>query len=162
LLYLKFISNWVALLISYLACTWSQLRHVCSNYFRFRNLKPRLNSFEKTDASIMSYPMTSEKECKRKFIAEWRDAKSEPFMCLVSKPFSQQDRLENKKYTFNSSICNLIFDLLLKNNYIRILDHHVKPSIQGRMYCKLHDSSKHNFEDCNMFCQIVKSAIDKG
>ena len=38
----------------------------------------------------------------------------------------------------------------------------MKPSIQGRMYCKLHDSSKHNFEDCNMFCQIVKSAIDKG
>ena len=30
------------------------------------------------------------------------------------------------------------------------------------MYCKLHDSSKHNFEDCNMFRQIVKSAIDKG
>ena len=61
LLYLKFISNWVALLISYLACTWSQLRHVCSNYFRFRNLKPRVNSFEKTDASIISYPITSEK-----------------------------------------------------------------------------------------------------
>ena len=30
------------------------------------------------------------------------------------------------------------------------------------MYCKLHDSSKHNFEDCNMFHQIVKSTIDKG
>ena len=30
------------------------------------------------------------------------------------------------------------------------------------MYCKLHDSFKHSFEDCNMFCQIVKSAIGKG
>ena len=30
------------------------------------------------------------------------------------------------------------------------------------MYCKLHDSFKHNFEDCNMFRQIVKSAIEKG
>ena len=59
-------------------------------------------------------------------------------------------------------MCDKIFDLLLKNNYITILDHHVKPSIQGRMYCKLHDSSKHNFEDCNMFRQIVKSAIEKG
>ena len=59
-------------------------------------------------------------------------------------------------------MCDQIFALLLKNNYIRILDHHVKPSIQGRMYCKLHDSSKHNFEDCNMFRQIVKSAIEKG
>ena len=59
-------------------------------------------------------------------------------------------------------MCDQIFDLLLKNDYIRILDHHVKPSIQGRMYCKLHDSFKHNFEDCNMFRQIVKSAIDSG
>ena len=55
-----------------------------------------------------------------------------------------------------------IFDLLLRNSYIRILDHHVEPSVQGRLYYKLHDSSKHNFEDCNMFHQIVKSAIDKG
>ena len=46
LLYLKFISNWVALLASYLAYAWSQLRHVCSNYFDFRSLKLRLNSFE--------------------------------------------------------------------------------------------------------------------
>ena len=30
------------------------------------------------------------------------------------------------------------------------------------MYCKLHDSSKHNFEDCNIFREIVKSAIDSG
>ena len=59
-------------------------------------------------------------------------------------------------------MCDQIFDLLLKNNYIRILDHHVKPSIQGRIYCKLHDSFKHSIEDCNMFRQIVKSAIDKG
>ena len=59
-------------------------------------------------------------------------------------------------------MCDQIFDLLLKNNYIRILDRHVKPSIQGRMYCKLHDSSKHNFEDCNMFHQIDKSSIEKG
>ena len=31
LLYLKFISNWVSLLASYLAYAWDQLRHVCSN-----------------------------------------------------------------------------------------------------------------------------------
>ena len=86
---------------------------------------------------------------------------NEPFICLTPKSFSQQDRLENKKFTFNSSMCDQIFDLLLKNNYITILDHQVKPSIQGRMYCKLHHSSKHNFEDCNMFRQIVKPAIEK-
>ena len=30
------------------------------------------------------------------------------------------------------------------------------------MYCKLHDSFKHSLGDCNMFRQIVKSAIEKG
>ena len=30
------------------------------------------------------------------------------------------------------------------------------------MYGKSHGSSKHNFEDWNMFRQIVKSAIEKG
>ena len=67
LLYLKFISNWVALLallILYLPCTWSQLRHVCSKYLCFRNLKPRLKSFGKTEASIVSYLRTSEKYAK--------------------------------------------------------------------------------------------------
>ena len=80
---LKFIYTWVALLISYWACTWSQLRHVCSNYFRFRNLKPRLESFERTDGSIISYSKTSEIECETQCIAEWGDAKSEPFVCLT-------------------------------------------------------------------------------
>ena len=97
LLYQKFIYNWVALLVSYLAYTWSQLRHMCSKYFHFKILKPRLNSIDKTDASIISYPKTSVKECKIKFIAKWGDTKSEPFICLTPKPFSQQDRLENKK-----------------------------------------------------------------
>ena len=70
LLYLKFISIWVALLISYLACTWSQLRDVYSNYFFSRNLKPRSNSFEKSDANIISYPKTPEIEWKTQCIAE--------------------------------------------------------------------------------------------
>ena len=42
-----------------------------------------------------------------------------------------------------------------------ILDHHAALSIQGRMYCKLHNLFEYNIENCNMFHQIVKSAIDK-
>ena len=30
------------------------------------------------------------------------------------------------------------------------------------MYCKLHDSFKHGIESCDMFHQIVQSAVDKG
>jgi hypothetical protein len=58
------ISTCVALLISYLANIWSQVRHVCYNYFGFRNLKPRLVPYEKADASIKAYLSTSEKSVK--------------------------------------------------------------------------------------------------
>ena len=89
--HVKSISKWIALLVSYLAYIWSQLRHVYSKYFCFRKIKSRLESFEKTDASIISYPMTSERECKRKFIAEWGDVKSQPFVFSIPKSFSLQD-----------------------------------------------------------------------
>src|ERR1041385_303079 len=95
LLYLKLISKWIALFVSYLAYTCSQLRHMCSNNFCFRNLKSRLNSFEKTDAIVMSYLKVSDMECKTQCIAEWGDSKSELFVYLPPKPFSHKDRLEN-------------------------------------------------------------------
>src|ERR1041385_1430324 len=152
--------TWLTLFISYLACIWSRLRHIFYYSFDFRNIKPRFEFSEKTDGSIISYSKSSEMGCETQCIAKWGNAKSEPFVCLLPKPFAHQDRLEKKVITFDSNMCDQIFDLLLKNDYIRILDHHVKPSIQGRMYCKLHDSFKHNFEDCDMFRQIVKSAID--
>ena len=60
------------------------------------------------------------------------------------------------------STCDHIFDLLLKIDYIRILDHSTEPSLQGRMYCKLHDSFEHSIDNCNMFHQILQSDIDKG
>ena len=138
------------------------MRHLCYNCFDFRNLKPRSKSFDNADAGIITYSKTSEKECKGQCIAERGDEKSEPFGCSVLKPFSQQDRLKNKKCTFSLSTCDHIFDLLLKIDYIRILDHNIKPSLQRRMYCKLHDSFEHSIENCNMFHQIVQSAVAKG
>ena len=138
------------------------MRHVCSNYFGFRNIKPSLKSFEKADASMTAYSKASEKNCKRKSIAKWGDVKSGPFSCLNQKPFSQHDRLNYEKCTYSLSMCDNIFDILLKNNYIVILDHHVETSVQGRMYCKLHNLFEHSIDNCNMFHQIVQSAIGKG
>jgi hypothetical protein len=71
-----------------------------------------------------AYSKTSEKECEKQHITEWGD---EPFSSSTQKPFSQHDRLDNKKCTFSLSMCNHIFDILLKNDYIMILDHHVEP-----------------------------------
>jgi hypothetical protein len=55
LFHLNSMSTWVALLISYLACIWSQLRRICYNCFDFRKIKPTYESCEKTDDSIISY-----------------------------------------------------------------------------------------------------------
>jgi hypothetical protein len=124
------IATWVALLISYLANIWSQVRHVSYNYFGFRNLKPRLLSCNKANANITTYSKSSEKECEKQ-VAKWGDVKSEPFGCLFPKPFAQRVWLEIKRCTFNFSMCDHIFDILLKNDYIMILDHHVEPSTEG-------------------------------
>ena len=90
------------------------------------------------------------------------DVKSESFVCSALRPFSQQDRLNRKKYTFDLSMCDHILDVLVENKFVRISDHHVLPSIQERIYCRLHNSFKHSTKDWNMFRQIIQSAIDKG
>ena len=54
---------------------------------------------------------------------------------------------------------------MLKNNFIRIIDHNALPSIQNLeelTYCKWHNSSDNNTSDCNVFCRVIQSAIDKG
>jgi hypothetical protein len=54
---------------------------------------------------------------------------------------------------------------LFKNNFIRIIDHNDLPSIQNLKeltYCKWHNSSDHNTSNCNVFHQVIQSAIDNG
>ena len=156
------IYTWIALHISYLANVWSQVRYMCSNYFDFRNIKPSLEFCKRADTSIIVYSNTSDKECERQHIAEWGEVNSEPFGYSISEPFPPQDRLEDKRYTFKLRTCDHILDILLENDYIRILDHNIVPSLQGQVYCKLHDSFDHSIDNCNMFYQIVQSAVDIG
>jgi hypothetical protein len=100
-----------------------------------------------------------------KGVAEWIDVKSDPFVCLVLKSTPQKNRLKKSKYTFFFTFCDNIFDILLKNNFIRIIDHNYLPSIQNLeelIYCKWHNSFDYNTSTCNMFHQVIQSAIDKG
>src|SRR3954467_9363634 len=78
------------------------------NTFYFRNMKPRYESVEETDGVIIPFSKLSEIECETQCVAEWGDAKSEPFIGLFPKPLSHQDRLQNKTLTFDSSICDKI------------------------------------------------------
>jgi hypothetical protein len=47
------------------------------NYYSFRNSKPRLVSCEKTDANIITYSKSSEKEYEKQQVAKWGDVKFE-------------------------------------------------------------------------------------
>jgi hypothetical protein len=97
-------------------------------------------------------------------VAEWIDNKSDPFVCLALKPTPQKNWLNKLKYSFDFTFYDHVFDILLKNNFIRIIDHNVLPSIQNLevlTYCKWHNSFDHNTGDCNIFRRVIQSAIDK-
>jgi hypothetical protein len=73
--------------------------------------------------------------------------------------------LEKIKYTFDLTLCDNLFDILLENNFIKLFDHKVSPSaleLEDKKYCKWHNSFNHNTSDCNIFCQFIQSAIDTG
>jgi len=67
--------------------------------------------------------------------------------------------------TFDSICYDHTFDILLKNNFIRIIDHNALPSIRNLeelTYCKWCISFDHNTCNCNMFCHEIQSDIDNG
>jgi hypothetical protein len=87
-------------------------------------------------------------------VAEWIDNKFDPFVCLSLKPTPQKNQLKKLKYIFDFTFCDHVFDILLKNNFIRIIDHNALSSIQNLKeltYCKWHNSSDHNTSNCNVF-----------
>jgi hypothetical protein len=54
---------------------------------------------------------------------------------------------------------------LLKNNFIRIIDHNALPPVKNLeelTYCKWHNSSDHNTSNCNVFRRVIQLAIDNG
>jgi hypothetical protein len=98
-------------------------------------------------------------------VAKWIDNKTDPFVCLALKLTPQKNWLKKSKYTFDFTFCDYVFDILLKNNFIRIIDHNALPSIQNLeefTYCKWYNSSGHTTSNCIMFSRVIQSAIDKG
>jgi hypothetical protein len=62
-------------------------------------------------------------------------------------------------------LCDDIFEVLLKHTVIKLPGHKVIPSphdLEGRVYCKWHNSFDHSSSSCNAFHLVIQSAIDKG
>jgi hypothetical protein len=89
--------------------------------------------------------------------------KSKPLVCSSLKPFIPKNRLKKIKYTFDLMLCDDIFKVLLKHTVIKIPGHKAIPSphdLEGRVYCKWHNSFDHSTSSCNAFCLVIQSAID--
>ena len=71
-----------------------------------------------------------------KGVAKWIDMKSDPFVCLALKPTPQKNQLKKSKHTFDFTFCDHVFDVLLKNNFIRIIDHNAYVALDLRLYKK--------------------------
>jgi hypothetical protein len=78
---------------------------------------------KKTDIKMIEHNLKiSVKEHKSKSVAEWVDIKSAPFVCSALKPSTQKYQLTKKRYTFDMSMCDHFFDILLQEDHIRLLD----------------------------------------
>jgi hypothetical protein len=108
--------------------------------------------YGRADSASLSKLKLPRSNCKS--VADWIDVKSNLFVCLVLKPTPQKNRLKKSKYTFDFTFFDHVFDILLKNNFIRTIDHNALPSVKNLeelTYCKWHDSSDHNTSNCNVF-----------
>jgi hypothetical protein len=119
--------------------------------------------YGKADGSSSSRVKLFISNCKG--VVEWVDVKSDPFVCLTLKLTPQTNRLRKSKYTFDYTFRDHVLDVLLKNSFIRIIDHNALPSIKNLeelTYCKWHNSSNHNTSNCNVFHRVIQSTIDNG
>jgi len=119
----------------------------------------------KSDDDVVISSKASDLRSTRKGIAEWINEKSEPVVCSALKPSPQKHRLEKIKYTFDLTLCDDLFDILLEMNFIKPLEHKVllsSPYAKEQKYCKLHKSFGHGIQNCNMFRQIIQSSINSG
>ena len=80
----------------------------------------------------------------------------------LSFPFGQK---EPEKFTFDVTKADRIFDLLLQEGQIKLSPNHVIPSVEELKkikYCKWHNATSHNTNECKVFKQQLQSAIESG
>jgi hypothetical protein len=91
-------------------------------------------------------------------MTEWIGQKSEPFVRSALKLFIPKNWLKKIRYTFDLTLCDDIFEVLLKHTIIKLPGHKFIPSphdLEGRVYCKWHNSFDHSTSSCNVFCLVI-------
>jgi hypothetical protein len=97
-------------------------------------------------------------------IAEWVEKHGDkPISCSFLK--HNRGQREERRYTFDISKCDCLFDLLLRGEVIRLTEAHVIPNadiLAKKTYCSWHDSYTRTTNECNYFWRHVQSAINDG
>ena len=66
---------------------------------------------------------------------------------------------------FDVKKADRISDLLLEKKQLRLPANHVIPSVEelkGKKYCKIHNATNHNTNECRIFCFHIQKAIEQG
>jgi hypothetical protein len=90
-------------------------------------------------------------------LAEWVKGKK-----ILSCPFGKK---EPEKFGFDITKVDKIFDLLLQQGEIKLSQFHTIPSaeeLKRMKYCKWHNATSHDTNDCKIFRQQIQSAIKQG
>jgi hypothetical protein len=103
--------------------TWIACGH---SRIKTRKLKVKSNLIADGDVVITSKVLGPKNPSKG--MTEWIGQKSEPFVCSALKPFIPKNRLKKTKYNFDLTLCDDIFEILLKNTIIKLPVHKVIPS----------------------------------
>jgi hypothetical protein len=84
-------------------------------------------------------------------IAKWMDTlKEKPLVCSFLKP--SPGKKDEVKFTFDVTKCDKLFDVLLQNKVIRLIENHVMPTpaqLAKGKYCKWHRTFSHTTNECN-------------
>jgi len=68
-------------------------------------------------------------------------------------------------YDFDVKKANKIFDLLPEKKQLKLPANHMIPSageLRGKKYCKFHNATNHNTNECRIFCLHIQKPLNKG
>jgi hypothetical protein len=119
-----------------------------------KSYEPRRNFQKKV--SYVDYS-DSEDEDNMIGLAEWVKGKK-----TMSCPFGKR---EPEKFGFDITKADKIFDLLLQQGQIKLSQFHTIPSaeeLKRMKYCKWHNATSHDNNDCKIFRKQIQSAIEQG
>ena len=74
-------------------------------------------------------------------------------------------RKESKSYGFDITKADKIYDLLLSEGLIKLKPYHKIPSeeeIRNMKYCKWHNATSHDTNECKVFRQQIQLALEQG